>query len=1034
MANRIWRTLAMLWRHWLGGGESPKAEGYVPPAPTDETLPAAVYAAELESIAMRRQAWGLSPVSGTSDTPAARHGLAGLAISGGGIRSATFNLGVVQAMARKGLLPHMDYLSTVSGGGYLGGCLSSVYATAPRAETLDIILSGLPEKALLWQGDRQTDGAWRVADGTKSALEVILPPSGEPQTVRLSAVARQDGGATPPAAIRPRGSLPKGVTAVSEQSAGGPVLKITLDKDAAATGATIPLAADLDCFPFHHQVGVQESAMFRHLRDNSNYLTPHKFLAKLRLPALFLRGILVNFLILIPLLLGASLTTLWLAGGDVREALLTEEQSARIDPNAAAPWLVSSDEHPNRFDLHLNVVLAGPTPLAQRFDFVAVSGFGADVWPALAGQGDSGTVVVPATKPVLPLVLRTTTETPPVLTLRAWKEAAGTGWPHGNDPTVALHDRVYSALRLAVVAALAILALYPLFQWAADHVAGATWTSRDWLTRYVAGGAVLAIGLIGFVMIQPLAIVWLNRLGAARVAGLGDGAEVLTMASSAMVGLGALFSGPLAGRASGLFGRLGLLALAIAGPLVVWLVYLDLCRWALLPATAPGWLVVLAHDLAGPSAIASFASGLMTEAGDILARLLAPLHDGWRWTAETQGFAMVYGAVGVIAFIVTRLFYDVNATSFHRFYRDRLSKAYLADPWNIAPGEDVRHNDGQKLSELDQARAPYHLINTTLNIQTSKAANLRGRNGAFFTMSRNFVGGPLTGHRATAEMEAMHPALDLGTAVAISGAAAAPNMGAETHRSLTFVLTLLNIRLGYWLPHPNAFSARAFRIPVVGPLARALLSPLSRVTPFYLLKEMLGQLDETSAHINLTDGGHLENLGIYELLRRRCRLIIACDGEADPDMTFNGLANAVRLARIDLGVNIEIDVDALRPDPDTGWSAAHAAVGRIHYGGKDYGYLIYIKSSMTGDEPVSIRKYRDDDPSFPHQTTADQFFDEAQFEAYRALGYHVGDKALDGDLVGDPLSPALDDCLAHIAARFQSERNAVTPGGQRATR
>jgi len=142
-------------------------------------------------------------------------------------------------------------------------------------------------------------------------------------------------------------------------------------------------------------------------------------------------------------------------------------------------------------------------------------------------------------------------------------------------------------------------------------------------------------------------------------------------------------------------------------------------------------------------------------------------------------------------------------------------------------------------------------------------------------------------------------------------------------------------------------------------------------------------------------------------VRRKCRIIIVCDAEADPGMAFQGLADAIRFARMDLGAIIDIDISAIRPDPETGQSRAHAAVGRINYGGGETGYLFYIKSSLSGDENVYITKYRAADPTFPHQTTADQFFDEEQFEAYRALGHHVTDHVLRRHVPTDPL--ALDE-------------------------
>jgi hypothetical protein len=214
-------------------------------------------------------------------------------------------------------------------------------------------------------------------------------------------------------------------------------------------------------------------------------------------------------------------------------------------------------------------------------------------------------------------------------------------------------------------------------------------------------------------------------------------------------------------------------------------------------------------------------------------------------------------------------------------------------------------------------------------------------------------------------------------------------MGRATKGGLTFALTLLNVRLGVWLPHPRLLASAFYQNTALGQAWAALARLMLRASPRYLWKEMLGSMDASARFINVSDGGHLENLGLYELLRRRCRLILVSDAEADPHMIFQGLADAVRLARIDLGVEVKIDIDSLRPSAVAGLSRVHGALGRIEYGNGETGYLIYLKSSLTGDENVYIEKYKAVDATFPHQTTADQFFDEEQFEAYRALGEHV---------------------------------------------
>ena len=163
---------------------------------------------------------------------------------------------------------------------------------------------------------------------------------------------------------------------------------------------------------------------------------------------------------------------------------------------------------------------------------------------------------------------------------------------------------------------------------------------------------------------------------------------------------------------------------------------------------------------------------------------------------------------------------------------------------------------------------------------------------------------------------------------------------------------------------------------------------------------MLGWIDEKAAWLYLSDGGHIENLGVYELLRRRCKYIVAVDGEQDERMTFGALTTLQRLAAIDLGVKIDINLDDLRLNAQ-GYSRSHFRFCRISYPNGGTGYLLYLKLSLTGNEGEFLRRYRLDEPTFPHHSTTDQFFTETQFEAYRSLGEHVGDKLFLHALVGN---------------------------------
>ena len=347
-----------------------------------------------------------------------------------------------------------------------------------------------------------------------------------------------------------------------------------------------------------------------------------------------------------------------------------------------------------------------------------------------------------------------------------------------------------------------------------------------------------------------------------------------------------------------------------------------------------------------------------------------------------DGYFDVGYFVVIFNFIFLLYFVDVNVTSSGVFYRDRLSKAYL---FKIDENGDIEHRDRQKLSELSQqGTAPYHLINAALNMQGRKEPRLYERDADFFIFSKRFVGSYKTGFCKTEDMEKFDRYLNLGTAMAISGAAMAPNRGYTTVKSLVFILTLLNIRLNYWLPNPSAVNAPTW-------FKKMLM--WAPVPPESLWKEAVGRLHARGTYVNLSDGGHIENLGVYELLRRHCKYIIAVDAGTDKNFEFGSLVKLIRFARVDMGLDIDIELKDLRPDPE-GFNKNHWALGKIHYSESEIGHLFYIKASMTGDENEYIREYRSRNPAFPHQPLTYQFFDETQFEAYRALGYHIANKML----------------------------------------
>jgi hypothetical protein len=241
----------------------------------------------------------------------------------------------------------------------------------------------------------------------------------------------------------------------------------------------------------------------------------------------------------------------------------------------------------------------------------------------------------------------------------------------------------------------------------------------------------------------------------------------------------------------------------------------------------------------------------------------------------------------------------------------------------------------------------------------------------------------------------------LGTAIAISGAAANPNMGKVTSAASAFLLTVFNARLGWWLPNPRR-KGRVFGWNRSGPTLGIN----------YTAIELFGLTDDEKKFVNVSDGGHFENLGVYELIRRGCRFIIASDSGQDGTFGLEDLGNFIRKCRTDFGVEIEIGTDLVRDRNTKGWSSTHCVVGKIHYmtipqhdpaGNIMYdsagqpkhqeGLLLYLKPSITGEEPFDILEYYRRVPEFPHESTSDQWFDESQFESYRRLGMHVAETA-----------------------------------------
>jgi hypothetical protein len=411
---------------------------------------------------------------------------------------------------------------------------------------------------------------------------------------------------------------------------------------------------------------------------------------------------------------------------------------------------------------------------------------------------------------------------------------------------------------------------------------------------------------------------------------------------------------------------------------------------------------------------------------------------GW-WLLIGAGIALVVGTVASI-------WVNINRFSLHAMYRNRLIRAFLGasqgDKRKPNKFTDFDDRDNPHMRDLllpydkrDKPNAPkpgwrpFHLVNIALNIVSTKRLAWQERKAESFTVSALhsgaagiLVGGgdgtvPACGaYRPSAEYGG---GISLGTALAISGAAASPNMGYHSSPALALLMTMFNVRLGWWLGNPAIENIKIYG--GEGP----------RVAIAALLNEMFGQTTDDGNYVYLSDGGHFENLGIYEMVRRRCRFIVVSDAGCDKEFQFEDLGNAVRKIWIDLGIRISftgLNVLRDRAREDIVYEAGlppFFAVGTIDYpaadgGASKPGTILYIKPCFHRNriENVGVRNYAALNADFPHEGTGDQFFSESQFESYRALGFEMTDSVLSQAFEDFQIAPAttLDD----IFGRFKT--------------
>ncbi|MDQ6647197.1 MAG: patatin-like phospholipase family protein, partial [Pseudomonadota bacterium] len=408
-----------------------------------------------------------------------------------------------------------------------------------------------------------------------------------------------------------------------------------------------------------------------------------------------------------------------------------------------------------------------------------------------------------------------------------------------------------------------------------------------------------------------------------------------------------------------------------------------------------------------------------------------PAADNWlRWlTVAIPSLAYVVLTGGNLQMI--------NRSSLHAFYRSRIARAYVS----VGNYEGAEHPSGparfplsplnrktrdnadavKKLTELLEGDdvalpaysphtygGPIHLINCCINqtIDDRTDTYNADRKGVYLTVSS-------LGLETGAQPPLLRCGADnplarstLSEWIAISGAAAGSGMGSLTRTGISALFFLSGFRLGYWWK--NRLNPPRFWWSRLGKSRAAL-------------QEMLARFPGLRSPVwYLSDGGHFDNTGVYSLLKRELRLIVLADCGADPSYVFTDVENLTRKARIDLDTGIDfIDPESLptglsavlrarfgTPDsimPNPG--SQHLLLARISYPSGASGCLLVVKPRLYGELPLDVAGYADRHRDFPQQSTAQQFFDESQWESYCQLG----------EVLGLPIDQHLLDMLPGLA-------------------
>jgi Patatin-like phospholipase len=868
--------------------------------------------------------------------------LSALCLSGGGIRSASFALGIIQGLADNGLLQKFNYLSTVSGGGYIGSWLS---AWLYHSNNADQVLQQLRSR-------------------------------------------RADADSEPPA--------------------------------------------------------------IDHLREYSSYLTPKVGLLSAdtwAAVAIVFRNILLNWLILLPaialpvvaikLLAALTHTALssrdWWAAGLVAGACLV---LGSMSLGYKLFRLYSDELVTNAQEAQRRFLLWSLTPaIAAGACFTWLANQGRTPADALAAVIDAGWAPLPPSwrlMVVFALIIYAGALLGDFLKARsrpthlgredvlAWAAAvvvfASVVWlgarlyaSYGT-PQTATGELVLVILGIPWFLLATLLAQTTYLMLRSYSPRGDV--EREWLGR--ASGWHFIAGLV-WVVLSGLVLLGPKLYGIAPSA--GQWMPALGAVSGAVTALlGKSSATPAQGAAGDRKGTASNVALALAGPLFA-------ATLLILLSVLFDW-IFLGHGQAVHNACFPLPTAQSM-----------PACGEWRWIR--------LGIELLVVMLVAGFFVNVNRFSLHTLYRNRLIRAFLGgarapDRWPDGfTGFDW--DDNLRVASLWRAGPPtgpgwrpFHVINMTLNLASTSRLAWQQRKGESFTVTPKFCGSADLGYRKTGKFGDPGGGITLGTAMAISGAAVSPNMGYHSSPSIAFLLTLFNVRLGWWLGNPGAAGSflprwqRVLRQQVTH--RDSPLAPYTQDAPWFaawpLFAELFGLTTENSPYVYLSDGGHFENLGLYEMVRRRCRWIVVCDGAQDLGRGYEDLGNAARKIWLDLGARIRFPVSPLL-EATRGTSPAelpYFALGTIEYlsdgdagGTIPTGNILYIKPAVRGDEGAAeFIAYQRMHPGFPDQSTADQWFDEPQLEAYRTLGHHIVTSLVEACDTPPASFEQLFDQLAHL--------------------